>query len=172
MRMLCSCDVSIMDGMPCLLGILIAAAPSRAEGVFFANPNSNLMAGPGAETAVVTVLDVADPFDPRQNIEGGMKYLRWLLGYFAGDTVLAVAAYNAGEQAVKKHGGIPPYDETRAYVRKVFGLYKGELTASSSGGDVAAAAADAPQAPRPEASKTAAASSCFEIGSDKIVRPC
>ena len=66
---------------------------------------------------------VKNPFDPKDNIRGGMKYLRWLLSYFGGSVPLAVAAYNAGEGAVVKYRGIPPYAETRAYVRKVLSVY-------------------------------------------------
>lgn len=66
---------------------------------------------------------VLDPFDPRQNILGGVKYLRWLHGYYQGDLIRVVAAYNAGEGAVNRHKGIPPYRETRAYVPRVLDLY-------------------------------------------------
>ncbi|HYG90398.1 MAG TPA: lytic transglycosylase domain-containing protein [Azospirillum sp.] len=66
---------------------------------------------------------VAGPFDPHDNIRGGMAYLRWLLSYFRGDVRLALAGYNAGEGAVDRHGGIPPYEETRQYVRRVLNLY-------------------------------------------------
>lgn len=69
---------------------------------------------------------VTNPFDPKENIRGGMKYLRWLLSYFGGNVPLAVAAYNAGEGAVLKHKGIPPYAETKAYVRKVLAIYPRE----------------------------------------------
>ncbi|NVZ08344.1 transglycosylase SLT domain-containing protein [Allochromatium humboldtianum] len=62
---------------------------------------------------------VADPWDARQNIDGGMAYLRWLLDHFNGDLRLALAGYNAGEQAVRRHGGVPPYKETQGYVRKI-----------------------------------------------------
>jgi hypothetical protein len=65
---------------------------------------------------------VTDPFDPRANIQGGVRYLRVLLKMFQGDVALTVAAYNAGEGAVTRHGGIPPYRETRDYVRKILGL--------------------------------------------------
>jgi len=66
------------------------------------------------------LLGVRDAFDPRQNVEGGAKHLRDLLDRF-GETSLALAAYNAGAQAVVRHGGIPPYPETRAFVARVMG---------------------------------------------------
>ena len=62
---------------------------------------------------------VADVWDPEQNLRGGMAYLRWLLDHFKEDVKLALAAYNAGEAAVLRHRGIPPYDETRAYVSRI-----------------------------------------------------
>jgi len=67
---------------------------------------------------------VIDPFDPRQNISGGVKYLKWLHSYYDGDLTRVVAAYNAGEGAVNRHKGIPPYRETLAYVPKVLDLYR------------------------------------------------
>jgi soluble lytic murein transglycosylase-like protein len=66
---------------------------------------------------------VNDVFDAGENIRGGAKYLRWLLTYFEGDLSLTLAAYNAGEGAVTRYGGIPPFPETRAYVQKVRALY-------------------------------------------------
>jgi soluble lytic murein transglycosylase-like protein len=62
---------------------------------------------------------VDDVWDPEQNLRGGMAYLRWLLDEFDGDVVLALAGYNAGEQAVRNHRGIPPYAETRSYVERI-----------------------------------------------------
>ncbi|MCP2519014.1 lytic transglycosylase domain-containing protein [Candidatus Aminicenantes bacterium AC-335-A11] len=62
---------------------------------------------------------VKDPFDPVQNIEGGVKYLKDLIKLFKGNTDLILAAYNAGQEAVKKYGGIPPYPETRRYIEKI-----------------------------------------------------
>ncbi len=67
---------------------------------------------------------VKDIHDPLQNIHGGMAYLRWLLDYFKGDLKLALAAYNAGEKAVDQYRGIPPYRETRNYIRQVLRLYQ------------------------------------------------
>lgn len=62
---------------------------------------------------------VSDLFDPRENIRGGVKYLKFLLDYYQGDYPKAIAAYNAGEAAVDKYQGIPPYPETRNYVYQV-----------------------------------------------------
>lgn len=66
---------------------------------------------------------VLDAFDSEQNLRGGLAYLRWLLARYSGDVRLASAAYNAGEHAVDQHGGVPPYEETRAYVRRIGQLY-------------------------------------------------
>ena len=68
--------------------------------------------------------NVKNAFNASQNIKGGVKYLRWLLSYFRGDVALTVAAYNAGEGAVDKYHGVPPYAETKAYVKKVMALYQ------------------------------------------------
>jgi soluble lytic murein transglycosylase-like protein len=64
---------------------------------------------------------VRDSFDPTQNVEGGAQYLKWLLGRFSGDEQLALAGYNAGEAAVARYNGIPPFPETERYVVKVLG---------------------------------------------------
>lgn len=69
-------------------------------------------------------LEVRDSFDPRENIFGGVRYLRILANLFNGDLELTVAAYNAGEGAVMRHGGIPPYEETQDYVVKVLTYYR------------------------------------------------
>ena len=66
---------------------------------------------------------VRDAFNPKDNIRGDMAYLRWLLRHFKGNATKAVAAYNAGEGAVRKYGGIPPYCETQNYVQKIRRLY-------------------------------------------------
>lgn len=67
---------------------------------------------------------VRDVWSPEQNARGGLAYLRWLLERFGGDVALASAAYNAGENAVERHGGVPPYAETREYVRRILAFYR------------------------------------------------
>ena len=67
---------------------------------------------------------VNDSLDPAQNIKGGVAYLEWLMEEFDGDPVLALAGYNAGEGAVRKHGGVPPFAETRDYVPKVLAAFQ------------------------------------------------
>jgi soluble lytic murein transglycosylase-like protein len=69
-------------------------------------------------------LKVCNTFDPKDNIRGGVRYLRFLLDTFKGDVSLALAAYNAGLSRVSKYGGIPPFDETRNYVAKVLSYQK------------------------------------------------
>jgi len=64
-------------------------------------------------------MKVVDPFDPEDNIRGGTRYLRKMLDLFNDNTDLALAAYNAGPGAVRQHGGIPPYTETRNYIQRV-----------------------------------------------------
>jgi soluble lytic murein transglycosylase-like protein len=68
--------------------------------------------------------NVSDLFDPGANIEGGVRHLKLLLGKYQGDLELSLAAYNAGIKAVERHGGIPPFVETREYVRRVLGHYQ------------------------------------------------
>ena len=68
-------------------------------------------------------MGVRDVFDPRQNILGGSRYLRVLANHFDGDLILTIAAYNAGEGAVMRHHGVPPYEETQRYVQRVLGWY-------------------------------------------------
>jgi soluble lytic murein transglycosylase-like protein len=69
-------------------------------------------------------LGVGDPLDPAQNLDGGARHLGQLLTLYGGDLTRALAAYNAGEGAVQRHGGVPPYRETRAYVKKVLERYQ------------------------------------------------
>ncbi|MFL6663568.1 MAG: transglycosylase SLT domain-containing protein [Rhizobacter sp.] len=85
----------------------VALSPKNAKGLMQLIP----------ETAAR--FHVRNPYDPAQNIRGGLAYLRWLLAYFEGDVRLVAAAYNAGEGAVERYRGVPPYLETRAYVRRI-----------------------------------------------------
>lgn len=89
-----------------------AVSPKNAQGLMQLIP----------ETAVR--FNVKKPFDPEQNIRGGLSYLRWLLAYFEGNVALVVAAYNAGEGAVNRFRGVPPYAETRGYVKRIMGIFK------------------------------------------------
>ena len=73
-------------------------------------------------------LGVSDPYNARQNILGGAKYLKQNLDRFGGDVSLALAAYNAGPNSVTKYGGIPPYKETQNYVKKIMADYTGNNT--------------------------------------------
>lgn len=75
--------------------------------------------------ATALELAVARPFDPEDNLRGGTRYLRRLLERYDGDATLALAAYNAGPSAVDRYGGVPPYPETLAYVRRVLTLWQG-----------------------------------------------
>ena len=68
-------------------------------------------------------LGVKDPYNPQQNVEGGVKYLKSMLKKYNGNVVLALAAYNAGPNAVDKYGDVPPYKETQNYVKKVLANY-------------------------------------------------
>ena len=87
-------------------------------------------------------LGVARPFDPRANIRGGARYLRELADRFDNRPELVLAAYNAGENAVDVHGGVPPYRETVGYVKRILSWWTPAEQSSS------ATAAAAPSAPR------------------------
>jgi len=82
--------------------------------------------------ATARELSVSDPWDPEQNVRGGVTYLKRMLDLFSQDVDFALAAYNAGPNAVLEHAGVPPYPETRAYVEKVRCLYDGDCPGSST----------------------------------------
>lgn len=104
----------------------VALSPKNAKGLMQMIPDTAARFG------------VSNPYDPAQNIRGGMAYLRWLLAYFEGDVRLVAAAYNAGERAVERYRGVPPYMETNLYVLKVLSTmsnwnlpFDGSITAPS-----------------------------------------
>lgn len=107
-------------------------SPALALAVMWAESNgrADVVSGAGAQglmqlmPATAERFGVVDVFEPGQNIRGGVKYLDWLMREFDGDPVLVLAGYNAGEGAVKKHQGVPPYNETRDYVPKVLAAFK------------------------------------------------
>lgn len=70
-------------------------------------------------------LGVTDPYNPVQNVDGGVRHLKWLLSKYHGNVILAVAAYNAGSGAVDKYDGVPPYKETQNYVKNILANYLG-----------------------------------------------
>jgi soluble lytic murein transglycosylase-like protein len=90
----------------------VAVSPKNAQGLMQLIPETAERFG------------VKKVFNPAENLRGGLAYLRWLLAFFQGDVSLVLAAYNAGERAVEKYRGIPPYPETRNYVRKITSVYR------------------------------------------------
>lgn len=89
-----------------------AVSPKNAQGLMQLIPETSAR------------FNVKKPFDPEQNIRGGLSYLRWLLAYFEGNVELVAAAYNAGEGAVNRYKGVPPYAETRGYVKRIMSVVK------------------------------------------------
>jgi len=103
----------------------LVSAVAEAESGF----NQESVSHAGAVGVMQLMPDTAaqmgvNPYDAEQNIDGGTRYLSQMLETFGGDVRKAVAAYNAGPQAVKKYGGVPPYSETQAYVNTVLDLYR------------------------------------------------
>lgn len=92
-------------------GKIAAVSPKGAQGLMQLIPDTAARFG------------VTDSTDPAQNIRGGVAYLDWLMQEFNGDPLMVLAGYNAGEGAVRSNGGVPPYDETRAYVPKVLAAW-------------------------------------------------
>lgn len=119
--------LALVDEIAILNGVdpYLARAIIQAESAFYdkARSRAGAMGLMQLMPGTAQRFGVTDPFDPRQNINGGTKYLKWLMDYFGGDITKTVAAYNSGERNVDKHKGIPPFAETRAYVPKVLDLY-------------------------------------------------
>jgi soluble lytic murein transglycosylase-like protein len=111
----------------------------HAESAF----NPNAVSHKGAQglmqliPATADRFDVSDPFDPAQNIAGGVQYLAWLLDRFDDNITLAAAGYNAGEGNVDRYGGVPPFDETQRYVGRVATLHARYREALGAAGSVA-----------------------------------
>ena len=89
-----------------------AVSPKNAQGLMQLIPETSAR------------FNVTKPFDPEQNIRGGLAYLRWLLAYFKGNVALVAAAYNSGEGTVNRYKGIPPYPETQGYVKRIIEHFK------------------------------------------------
>ncbi len=107
------------------LALAIALTESNLESAALSPKNAMGVMQLIPETAVR--FNVRKPYDPEENIKGGLAYLRWLLAYFRGDVAHAAAGYNAGEGAVDRYGGVPPYPETRQYVQRILGLVRNRL---------------------------------------------
>jgi soluble lytic murein transglycosylase-like protein len=105
---------------PALLDALVSVESSYDPG---ARSRAGAMGLSQLMPGTAEALGVKNVWDPHENLQGGAKYLSQLLSRFGGDIPTALAAYNAGPASVVKHGGIPPYSETRAYVNRVMSLY-------------------------------------------------
>ncbi len=115
-----------------------AVSPKGAQGIMQLIP------------ATARRFGVANTFDPKENVEGGVRYLRFLLDYYQGDYAKAIAAYNAGEGAVDKYHGIPPFAETRNYVSQVArNLKAAHQTTPKVAVQTAALAVNNPETPHP-----------------------
>jgi hypothetical protein len=102
------------------LGLAVAVTESALDPTAISPKNAMGIMQLIPETAAR--FNVENAFDPEQNIRGGLSYLRWLLAYFRGDIALVAAAYNAGEGAVERYRGLPPFAETTLYVKRIASL--------------------------------------------------
>jgi TPR repeat protein len=103
------------------LALAVISAESNFNPTAVSDKNAQGLMQLIPETAVR--FNVTMPFDPAQNLRGGLAYLRWLLAYFQGNVPLVAAAYNAGEGAVNRYRGIPPFAETRGYVKRIMKFF-------------------------------------------------
>jgi soluble lytic murein transglycosylase-like protein len=102
-----------------VLAVIAVESAGRNDAVSHAGAEGLMQLIP----ATAARFGVSDSMNPGENIRGGVTYLDWLLKEFNGDVVLALAGYNAGEGAVARYSGVPPFDETRAYVPKVLSAW-------------------------------------------------
>lgn len=123
-----------------------AVSPKGAQGIMQLIPSTARRFG------------VSNTFDPLENIQGGVKYLRFLLDYYQGDYAKAIAAYNAGENAVDKYHGIPPFAETRNYVAQVARNLKAARAAAPLAAKTSRSAANATNAETPRPIQTSTGS--------------
>ncbi|WP_420586444.1 lytic transglycosylase domain-containing protein [Ruegeria sp.] len=103
-----------------VLAVISVESAGRADAVSSAGAQGLMQLMP----ATARRFGVQDSFHPAQNISGGVKYLNWLMEEFGNDPILVLAGYNAGEGSVRKHGGVPPFAETRDYVPKVLAAFQ------------------------------------------------
>ncbi|WP_170331213.1 lytic transglycosylase domain-containing protein [Ruegeria arenilitoris] len=103
-----------------VLAVISVESAGRSDAVSSAGAQGLMQLMP----ATAERFGVKDSLKPEQNIAGGVKYLDWLMGEFGNDPILVLAGYNAGEGAVRKHSGVPPYAETRDYVPKVLAAFQ------------------------------------------------
>jgi len=103
-----------------VLAVIAAESSFRADALSPAGAAGLMQLMP----ATARRFGVRDIYDPMQNLRGGMSYLRWLLSYFRGNVKFALAAYNAGEGAVNRYLGVPPYAETKGYIAKIMRVYR------------------------------------------------
>lgn len=146
---------ALRHGLPPDLVLAVVGVESgfRAEAVSAKGAQGLMQLMPGTSRE----LGVADPFDPEQNLDGGVRHLGALLTLYDGDLTRALAAYNAGAGAVSRHRGVPPYRETQAYVRKVLARYQPPKKAKGTKAGTKKPAAPPPAVPaaRVPAAKTA-----------------
>ena len=103
-----------------VLAVMMVESSGKADAVSSAGAQGLMQLMPDTASR----FGVSDSFAAAENIVGGVKYLDWLMGQFNRDPILVLAGYNAGEGAVRKHAGVPPYAETRDYVPKVLAAFQ------------------------------------------------
>jgi soluble lytic murein transglycosylase-like protein len=132
-------QAATQHGVPVALVLAVVDAESRCRHAGVVSPKGaiGLMQ---LMPATAARFGATDPWDVAQNIAAGTRYLAWLQDRFGGDQTRMIAAYNAGEGAVDRHGGVPPYAETRAYVRRVLARMPSFAGGAAPDGVMAAAA--------------------------------